>query len=473
MPAERYDLVVIGGGPGGLVGAEHACDLGLKVALVERAQLGGCSLATGSIPSKTFLATARLCARMREGADLAVAPVDAPQVHFSALKARIVRVQARIAERHSLTRLEARGVDVFFGEARFADHQTVTVGDATLAFRKALVATGARPRGPDCAGLAALGYRDSDSIFDLDDLPKRLAVIGGGPLGCEMAQAFQRLGSRVVIVQDEPKFLPREDREASDLLAAVMRREGVDIRLNTRVIGAHLAGRDKVIEVQNYENHYDIPADEVLLSVGRAPNLEGLDLDKAGVLHDETGIGIDAFLKTSNPSIYAAGDVCTAYRFTNVAAVSAKVAVDNAFQGAGVSIETLVVPWATFCDPEIAHVGLQAWQARSRGVPIKTYTVMMSEVDRAVTDGCDDGFVKLHVEEGTDRILGATIAADRASEMITAASFAISQGIGLRALSRTIHAYPSQSAAVWVAAAAFLKDDPEPDRKPRRKRKTA
>jgi len=459
-PREIYDLVVVGGGPAGMEAAQYARRLGISVALVERSQLGGNSLNAGSIPSKTLIQSARLCAQIRDAAEFAVSSPADLKLDFTALKSRMMRVRARIAEYHAVDRLQHAGVEIFFGDAKFSGPSTLDLGTTSLRFKKAIIATGARPHPPDFPGLDEVGYRTSTNIFDMPELPQRLAVIGGGPLGCELAQAFCRLGSRVTIIQNDPKFLPREERDAAELLSEAMARDGVDILLNTTVVGAHAENGTKFVDGQNYDKKISVPSDEILLSVGRLPNVETLDLESAGVFCDDRGVRVDEFLQTANHSIYAAGDVCMSHKFTNVAWVSARMAVSNAFEDKRMRHSEMMIPWCTYCEPEIAHVGIQVWDAHEKSIPIKTYTVMMQDVDRAITDGQDDGFVKIHVRDGTDKILGATIVATRASELINELSVVMSTGIGLRDLARVIHTYPAQSEAIRLAALAYEKDHP-------------
>jgi pyruvate/2-oxoglutarate dehydrogenase complex dihydrolipoamide dehydrogenase (E3) component len=455
-PKPRYDLVVVGAGPGGLAAAVEAARRGHTVALVERNKLGGNSLNAGSVPSKAVVSAGRLFAGMRDAKEFGAALARDPQPDFTVIAERMRRIRARVAAHSSAGMLAAAGVDVFFGAARFSGPDTIRAGDIDLRFEKAIVATGARPKPPaDIPGLEETGYRTSADLFDLPALPKRVAVIGGGPLGCEMAQALCRLGASVTIVQNDPKFLPREERDAAEILSRCMARDGVEIRLNTTVTGAHLDGGARVLETVNNEVKLDIETDLVLLSIGRIPNIEHLDLKRAGIASDpERGILIDDHFQTSNPCVYAAGDVCLDLKFTNAARTSALMAVANACEGASLRRADMLVPWCTYCDPEIAHIGLHVLDARARSIPVKSFTVMMHDIDRAITDGQDDGFVKIHVEDGSDRILGATIVATRASELINEMAVIMNAGIGMRALSQIVHTYPAQSEGILLAALA-------------------
>jgi pyruvate/2-oxoglutarate dehydrogenase complex dihydrolipoamide dehydrogenase (E3) component len=451
---KAYDLVVIGAGPGGLAAAELAARLGARVALLERARLGGDSLNSGSVPSKSLIRSATLFAAMREAARLQQPAQAEPVADLSRVAARLRRMQRRIAGYHSAERLARAGIELHFGAARFVDEGLIATDAGRFPFRHALVATGAKPTRPQIPGLTEGSYVTSDTVFALEKLPEHLAVVGGGALGCELAQSFCRLGSRVTIIQDEAGFLPGEERDAAQILAQSMARDGVTIRLNTAVVGARVDKAAVILETQNYERKAEVSADRVLVSIGRTPCTDGLSLKSAGIQADAaTGIAVDDYLRTSNPRVYAAGDVCLPHRYTHVAERTARIAVHNCLQkGRPQRHSDLTIPWCTFCAPEIAHVGLQVWQARNENIPIRTFTVMMQDVDRAIMDRQDVGFVKLHVAGRNDKIVGATIVASRASEMINEVCVAMSTGIGLRDLAQVLHIYPSQSDAIRIAA---------------------
>ncbi|HET9747844.1 MAG TPA: mercuric reductase [Casimicrobiaceae bacterium] len=467
-PSSRYDLAIVGGGTAGLVAARTAAAKGAKVALVERHLLGGTCLNIGCVPSKAILRTSRLYAEMRHanryGAQI---PADI-RVDFAAVMQRVRGVRARISRADSAQRLTAAGVDVFFGRARFTRADALDVEGATLCFGKALIATGARPDMPSIPGLAGAGYFTNENAFDLPAPPRRLLVIGGGPLGCEMAQAFCRLGVQTTIVQRRPLFLPREERDAAQILSDALARDGIEVRLNTQVRNVRVEGDEKIVDLVSDDYHSTVVVDAILAGTGRVSNTEGLDLEAAGVDYDaRRGVHVDDFLRTRNHRIYAAGDVCLSHKFNDTADASARIAVENALSDGHERLSALTIPWCTYTDPEIAHVGLYVRQARERNIPVKTFTIPMHDVDRAIADDEEVGFVKISVEERTDHILGATIVARHAGEMISEITLAIVADVGLRTLARVIHAYPTQAEAIRKAAEAYVRSCPWPQREPR------
>ncbi len=457
-PRGAYHLLVIGAGPAGLVAARAAAALGAKVALIERHLLGGDCLNTGCVPSKTIIRTSRLYAEMRSAANFGAEPPTDIRVDFPAAMERLRRIRARISRVDSASRLIAEGIDLHFGAARFVGPDAVDVGGTHLRFKKALIATGSRSILPTIPGLAEAGYLTNETVFDLTVLPRSLLVIGGGPLGCELAQAFCRLGTRTVIAHNEPLFLPREERDAAQMVSDALARDGVEIHLNSKAVKIRVEGGRKLVELVNDGNVATAAVDEILTGIGRMPAVQGLGLEAAGVEYDtHAGVHVDDFLRTSNPRIYAAGDVCLEHKFTDTADASARIVVRNALFFGRKRMSALTIPWCTYTDPEIAHVGIYVRQARERNIPVKTFTVPMHDVDRAIADGEEDGFVKIHVREGTDQILGATIVARHAGEMINGISLAMVAGIGLRTLARVIHTYPTQAEAIKKAADAYTR----------------
>src|SRR5579864_201224 len=372
-PAHRYDLVVVGGGPAGLVAGNVAASMGAKVALIERALLGGTSLNVGCVPSKTIIRTSRLYAEMRNAEHFgAQAPTDI-RVDFSAVMERMRRIRARISRVDSVQSLTAACVDVFLGGGHFTETNTLSVDGLKLRFKKAVVATGARPDTPSIPGLIEAGYLTNENVFDLTELPPRLLVIGGGPLGCELAQAFCRFGARTTIAQDLPLFLPREERDAAQILSDAFARDGIDVQLNTTAVRVRVEHGQKLVDLVSDDRQSTVAVDAILTGTGRVPDVGGLGLEAAGVAYDDTaGIRVDDFLRTSNRRIYAAGDACLEHKFTHTADASARIVVRNALFLGRQRLSRLTVPWCTYTDPEIAHVGLYVRQARELGIPVKT-----------------------------------------------------------------------------------------------------
>jgi pyruvate/2-oxoglutarate dehydrogenase complex dihydrolipoamide dehydrogenase (E3) component len=455
-PASRYDFVVIGAGTAGQVAAHAAAALGARVALIERGLFGGNCLNIGCVPSKSIIRTSRLYAEMRNAAQYGAEVPHDIRVDFAAVMQRMRGIRARISRAASVRRLTMENVDVFFGEARFTGSDTLAVDGVALRFVKALIATGARPDTPTIPGLGEAGYFTNENVFDLTEAPKRLLVIGGGPLGCEMAQAFCRLGVRTIIAQERPLFLPREERDAAQILADSFARDGMEVRLNARAVSVRVEGGEKLVELVSDDYTSTVAVDAILTGTGRVPNVVGLNLEAAGVRYDEdVGVHVDDFLRTSNRRIYAAGDACLSDKFNHTAEASGRMAVRNALQRGRERVSSLVVPWCTYTDPEIAHVGLYVREALERRIPVQTFTIPMHEVDRAITDDDEMGFVKIHLRERSDRIIGATIVARHAGEMINELTLAMVAGIGLRTVARTIHSYGTQAEGIKLAADAY------------------
>jgi pyruvate/2-oxoglutarate dehydrogenase complex dihydrolipoamide dehydrogenase (E3) component len=455
-PADKYNLVILGGGYAGISTALEAAGTGAKVALVERNLLGGVCLNAGCISSKAMIRTSRLYAEMRNAGRYGAQRPDNIHVDFAAVMERMRRVRSRVSRKRSAHDLKASGVDVFFGEACFTGPEAITVNGATLRFKRALIAAGARPAIPSIPGLEEAGYLTNETVFELNECPPNLVVIGGGPLGCELAQAFCRLGSHVSLVQDEPLFLGQEERDAAQILSESLARDGIDIHLNTQTVDVRTEGARKLVDLISDGNKATVVADAILLAAGRAPNVQGMNLEAARVNYsEESGIRINDFLQTSNPHIYAAGDVCLEHKFAHIEGASAHIVTQNALFFGRLRLSALTIPWCTYTDPEIAHVGMSVREARENDIPVKTLTVPMHEVDRALADAEEEGFVKIHIKEGTDRILGATVVARHAGELIGVISLAMSAGVGLRKLAHVSYPYPTQASAIKMACNAY------------------
>ncbi|RMG32755.1 MAG: FAD-containing oxidoreductase [Planctomycetota bacterium] len=448
-PKDRYHLVVIGGGTAGLVSAAIAATLGARVALVEKSLLGGDCLNAGCVPSKALLTTARAIRMARRFPQLGLKTPTDIRVDFARVMERMRRLRAAISPHDSAARFRDLGVDVFIGAGRFIGPDRVQVEDATLRFRKAIIATGTRPAVPPLPGLQDVHYLTNETVFSLTALPRRLAVIGAGPIGCEMAQAFANFGSEVLLIEAMHGVLPREDREAGGIVQRALEHDGVRVLCCGKSLHLEKTGGGARLRVESHGRCCDQIVDALLVCAGRAPNVRGLGLEAAGVAYDEKrGVHVDDFLRTTNRRIYAAGDVCSPYKFTHAADFMARIAVRNALFRGRSQFSRLVIPWCTYTAPELAHVGLTAAAAESRGIAVDVLTQPLDEVDRAVLEEATDGFVKVVVRRGTDRILGATIVAEDAGNMIGELTMALQHGVGLKALAEVIHPYPTIAEAI-------------------------
>ncbi len=454
-PGGRYNLVAIGGGTAGLVAAVGAAGFGAKVALVERRLLGGDCLNFGCVPSKALIASSRAAAATASLADFGFRGTISGQFDFAEVMDRVRRLRADISHHDSAERLAALGVDVFLGEARFTGPASVEVGGQRLDFRRAVIATGARPAEPQIEGLAELGFLTNETVFSLNTRPRSLVVVGAGPVGCELAQAFRRLGSEVHLVNDRPRILPKEDPDAAEVVRARLECEGVHLHLGWQPSAARRLGPSRSLVIEHGREKQVLIADEILVAIGRVPNTEGLDLAAAGVEHSPLGITVDDFLRSTNRRIYAAGDVCMGVRFTHAADAMARLVIQNALFLGRKRFSRLNVPRTTFTDPEIAHVGLTADEAERRHVPIDSYRVELGDVDRAVLDGQTHGFAVVHTRKGSGRIVGGTIVAAHAGEMIGELTLLVDARRSLGGLARTIHCYPTQAEMLRKIADAY------------------
>lgn len=457
QPVSRYNLVVIGAGPAGLIVAAGAAGLGAKVALVEKHLMGGDCLNVGCVPSKCLIRSSSVVANMRDAKQFGIGVPDDIEVDFPAVMERLRRLRAGISDVDSAQRYQEKlGVDVFLGAGRFSSDDTIEVAGKTLRFKKAVIATGARALQPQIPGIEEAGYLTNETVFNLTEQPKRLAIIGGGPIGSELAQAFQRLGSEVVLLHKNAHILDREDTDAAEIVQQAFIREGIQLILQSKIKRIERTNAGKVIYYQSHSQENTITVDEILVSAGRSPNVETLNLEAVGVKYDtKSGVFVNDNLQTSNPRIYAAGDVCMNWKFTHAADFAARIVIQNTLFLGRKKLSALTMPWCTYTDPEIAHVGMYEQEAKEKGIEINTFFIPFSQVDRAVTDGEEEGFVKIHVKKGTDKILGATIVARNAGEMISEITLAIVNNIGLGKIASVIHPYPTQADAIRKAADAY------------------
>jgi pyruvate/2-oxoglutarate dehydrogenase complex dihydrolipoamide dehydrogenase (E3) component len=459
-PADRYDLVVLGAGTGGLVSAAVAAGLGARVALIERERMGGDCLNVGCVPSKAVIRAGRMASSARAAAEIGLAPADGAEPDFGAAMERMRAIRAGIAKHDSAQRFrDDLGIDVFLGEGRFVAPDRAEVAGSRLRFRRAVIATGARAGAPSIPGLSDAGFLTNETVFSLRERPRRLAVIGGGPIGCELGQAFARLGVHVTVLEMSDRVLEKDDPDAGAIVAESLTRDGVRLVTSCRIerVEGGAAGK-RLFLTPGAAPAEVLEVDEILVAAGRAPNVEGIGLEAAGVAFDpRRGIRVDDFLRTDNRRIYGVGDCAMDWKFTHAADAAAKSVVQNAFFFGRIRVSKLVVPWCTYTDPELAHVGLSGHSAEQRGVSIDTYTVPFSDNDRARTDGQTEGFVRIHTRKGSDRIVGATIVGAHAGDQISLLTTAMTTGLGLGALAGTIFPYPTQAEAVKAAGNQYMR----------------
>jgi len=461
-PVERYDLVVIGAGTAGLVVAAGAAglELGLKIALIEKHLMGGDCLNVGCVPSKSIIRSSRIVGDILNPEQFGIHLPDRISVDFPAVMERMRRIRASISPNDSAQRFQKLGIDVFLGEGRFISRREIEVDGKVLNFKKAAIATGARAAHPKIKGFADAGFLTNETVFSLTERPQRLAVIGAGPIGCELAQSFRRLGCDVTLLHKNDRILNQEDVDAAKIVQQTFLQEGIQLVLNCKVTQVEKTPEGKVIYFASNGQETSITVDEILVGAGRVPNVQCLNLEKAEVQYDNRkGVFVNDYLQTTNPKIYAAGDICMRWKFTHAADAAARIVIKNLFFspfGLGRSkLSSLVMPWVTYTSPEVAHVGLYERDAQEKGIEVETIKIPFDKVDRAVTDGEEDGFLKLHHKKGTDKILGATIVANYAGEMISEITTAIVNNIGLSKLSTVIHPYPTQAEAIKKAADTY------------------
>jgi len=451
-PTGRYNLVVIGAGTAGLVSAAGGAALGAKVALIERHLMGGDCTNYGCVPSNALIRSARAAQAIREAASFGVSAHDGEPVDFPHALERMRRLRAQISANDSVERFTKLGAEVYLGDVRFAGRNEIEVDGRRLSFSKAIIATGGRAASVDLPGFAETGYLTNETVFSLETLPKTLLVVGGGPIGCELAQTFRRFGSEVIVVVRGSRLLPNDDRDAAEIVRRRFEREGIRVLFGSKLLRAERAeGRRRVILNRDGKDE-SILVDEILVAIGRKPNIEGLNAEAAGVKTDRSGVVVNDFLRTSNPDIYAAGDICSSYKFTHAAEAMARIAIQNALFFGRKRVSDLVIPWSTYTDPEVAHVGIMEKEATTRGDEVITFTKELADTDRAILDGETEGYVRLYMSREDGRLLGATIVGSHAGESIGETVLGVKQKLKVGDLSGVIHPYPTQAEAIKRAA---------------------
>jgi pyruvate/2-oxoglutarate dehydrogenase complex dihydrolipoamide dehydrogenase (E3) component len=449
MARYQYDVTVIGAGSGGLTAARLAAALGARTALIDKERLGGDCLYYGCVPSKALIHVAKVVREAKAAAVLGLAPAGFT-IDMARVSAHIQEVIGRVAEEE---KVYVEGVSVHFGQARFRSPRELDLSGEPLRSKYFLIATGSRPRVPGIPGLSEAGYLTNEAVFDLQRLPRSLVVAGGGPVGVELAQAFARLGSQVTLLQGRERLLPREEPEVSAAIARALADDGVRVELGARLEAVSQRGGQKVARARQGEKLLEVESEELLIALGRVPHLEGLNLEAAGVDYGQQGIKTDAYLRTTAKPIYALGDVIGGHLFTHLAAYQAGVAVRNALVPfARKKVDYQVLPWVTFTDPEAARLGLTEEEARKTGEAIRVVRLPWRAIDRAQTEGALEGFIKLILPRGGDKILGAHLVGARAGELLGELALAMRHNLGLAEVLATIHAYPTLSTGLQEAA---------------------
>lgn len=438
MKTKKFHLIVIGGGSGGLVSAAGAAGLGAKVALLEKHKMGGDCLNTGCVPSKALIRSAKIIHDARTASRFGLPP-HRFDVQLDSVLASVRAVQANLARHDSVERFTSLGVDVHRGEYRFISPRQISNGVEILEAKRFVIATGASPFVPPIPGLEQIPILTSDNVWELKTLPQNLIVLGGGPIGAELAQTFARLGSQVTLVEMADRLLIREDAEVSDLIRKRFEAEGMTVLLRTKA--EQIDGGLIVSDATGAKRK--IAFDAILVAVGRSPNVNGLDLEIAGVLYDKKGIKVDPFLRTSAKHIYACGDVVGPYQFTHTADFQARLILRNALFPGKSKINYRIVPWCTFTEPEVARVGLNESEAKQKNVPHDLYSYSLGDLDRAVCDREPEGFIKVLTQKGTDQILGVTLVGSHAGDLLHELALAMQKGIGLKQVAAMIHVYPT------------------------------
>jgi pyruvate/2-oxoglutarate dehydrogenase complex dihydrolipoamide dehydrogenase (E3) component len=449
MTRTQYDLTIIGGGSGGLTAARVAAALGANVLLIDKERLGGDCLNYGCVPSKSLIHVGRIVQQAKDAAALGLVPANLG-VDMAKISQYIQGVINRVAESE---KIYTEGVTVKFGKVAFKSPTELSLNGEEITSRNTLIATGSRPAAPDVEGLEEVGYLTNEHAFSLLHLPASIVIIGGGPMGVELGQSFRRLGAAVTIIQGPDRLLPKEDLEVSSTIATVLANEGINIYMGARFMKASRNGHKKVVVARQGDNLLNIEADEILLALGRRPNIEGLNLEAAGIKYVNKGIKVDQYLQTSTSNILAIGDVTGGYLFTHVAAYQAGVAVRNALVPVGKKkVDYRVVPWCTFTDPEAARVGLTPDEAGKQHNQVRIVKFPWSEIDRAQAENETIGFIKLVLAGKKDQIVGAHMVGARAGEMLSELSLAMQHNLALKDIRDTIHVYPTMSTGIQQTA---------------------
>ena len=456
-PATFYNLVVIGAGTAGLVCAAGAASLGAKVALIERHLLGGDCLNYGCVPSKGIIRCARAVSDARRGAEFGFSCGERAEADFASAMARMRRIRAGLSTNDSARRFrDELGVDLFFGTGTFTGADTIVVEGKSLRFKRAAICTGARAAPPPFPGIKEAGYLTNETVFSQTSLPRRLAVIGSGPIGCELAQAFARLGSQVTILERGSHILPREERDAADIVKSAFIRDGVRLALETKTVSVARKGDEKVISAEHGGKGIEIAVDEILVGVGRTPNMDGLGLEAAGIASDpQQGVKVDELLRTSNPRVYAAGDICFPYKFTHTADALARIVIANALFMGRQKSSALVVPWCTYTDPELASIGMNEKRARAAGVEYDLWVEEFKDNDRSLAEGEQVGRIKMLLDK-KGKPIGVQILGPRAGDLLSEWVAALNGGVKPMTLAAAVHPYPTLGEINKKVAGTYL-----------------